>query len=293
MNELLKTQKVAFSNYEINELAINSKTLSFTRSQDTKDTYRKNVTEYNAFLKANSFTFNQDSLKNFVAYLKDKNNSMATIVLKLRSIKAIAKNQRQFKNNLVAQAVIDQNFKNLTKFTADKKILNDKYLTKEEVYQMMAVANKRNALIVEFLFKTALRVSEMINVKLADIELNSHAKVNVVGKGSKERSVFISVELLYRIKQTFAGQRYLFETHNHTQLNRINVHREIKRLGKKARIKKNVHPHTLRHSYLMYLKTLGKDAKYRASVAGHSSTAITQDMYDHGGHGEEMAELVD
>lgn len=164
----------------------------------------------------------------------------------------------------------------------EKVIRSEKILTKQEVDALIAAADPRTALIIQFLFKTGCRISEALNVSLTDIkETNGEAvEIGIIGKGSKGRRVFISVEELSYIKRMFNGEKFLFETPDHQPLNRINITKKLGRLSKRV-LGKKVSAHTFRHSFATTkIAETGKILGV-SEYLGHFSTALTLDMYVH------------
>jgi integrase len=130
----------------------------------------------------------------------------------------------------------------------------------------------------------------MINIRLQDLEISDHCKIRVLGKGSKIRYCFIKLSLYQRILDTFHSKDHLFESKSHQILHRVNVSKKISDLGKI--IGKRIHAHTLRHSCIMHLLNY-KNLKYVSKYAGHSTSAITADMYVHESPDAEVIDFFD
>ena len=143
----------------------------------------------------------------------------------------------------------------------------------------------RTSLVVSVLANTGLRVSELIGIRLEDIEDciedgKVYKKIRIVGKRKKERYVFLPFEVYKAVREAFTGvSEYLFHSESGRKLNRINLYKQIQ----KAFLRytgKRIHPHTLRHFYATYkINTEKQDIKAVSRYLGHSSTAITLDMY--------------
>lgn len=124
-----------------------------------------------------------------------------------------------------------------------------------------------------------------------DIRCEKQIKVSLTGKGSKSRTVHIDYQLYESINAEFGGKHYLFENRNHHRLDRSNIFRKIKGIGKSV-LGLNIHPHTMRHSTANYLlQSCGKSAKFVSEYLGHSSPAITLEMYIHEKPGDEIVDL--
>jgi site-specific recombinase XerD len=144
----------------------------------------------------------------------------------------------------------------------------------------VVAAGTRTSLIVAALANTGLRVSELIAIKHADIEAHENFyRVRIVGKGKKERFVFLPADLYERIRQVFAASEYLFCSQSGRPLNRQNVYRQIQKAFR-AHTGKSAHPHMLRHFFATHkIHTERQDVKAVSRYLGHSTTAITLDMY--------------
>lgn len=158
------------------------------------------------------------------------------------------------------------------------KLLSQQDLSTEE--------GVRDLAIIETLYSSGLRVSELCSLKINDVDDNF---VRVFGKGSKERAVPIGEKAItaidnylvsYRDGYDSEHQKNLFLSTRGNPLDRIAVWKSIKRYAKKAGIAKNISPHTLRHSFATHL--LENDAELRIiqEMLGHASISST-DRYTH------------
>jgi integrase/recombinase XerD len=144
----------------------------------------------------------------------------------------------------------------------------------------------RNKAMLELLYATGLRVSELINLKFSDINLED-CFLRVIGKGSKERLVpfgnkakfFIGIYLKKR-KHCLSVDDHIFISRLGKKLSRIEFWRQLKNIAKNAGINKNITPHTLRHSFASHLLKGGADIRFVQEMLGHASIATTQ-IYTH------------
>ena len=165
----------------------------------------------------------------------------------------------------------------------DKSVYYDECLAENEIQALMEAAPSiKTRLIIHFLYKTACRVSEMINIRLKDCRLtNGYVKIRLLGKGRKERSVYTPTELYEAIMQSYHGRTWLFESKSGKQLNRNNVGHQIRKAAGRIGVA-NFHPHKLRHSRATdMLLNKGVSLKALSKYLGHSSVAITAEMYVH------------
>ena len=173
------------------------------------------------------------------------------------------------------------------------------FLTPEELERLAAQPNTasqnglRDRAIVELLFSSGLRVSELVGLDRDHINL-TRREFMVRGKGQKDRPVFISPEAADWIKQyldkrqdntkplfiRYSGSKKVDLSGNFTRLTARSVQRMIARYAKLAVITKHVSPHTLRHSFATDLLMNGADLRSVQAMLGHSNIATTQ-IYTH------------
>ncbi len=163
---------------------------------------------------------------------------------------------------------------------ASRSVEADKVLTPDQVEILIAKSPTRTAALIRFLADTGVRISEALNIKLIDCKAeNGRTKIRVLGKGKKERMVRISTELYNVIRETYGGETWLFESRSGNQVHDRNAAKEIQRLGLKH-LHRHVTPHMFRHTFAT--NTIKRTGKRKAVSVyfGHSSTAITEDMYN-------------
>jgi integrase/recombinase XerD len=163
-------------------------------------------------------------------------------------------------------------------------------LTPDEIERILKVANEnRDRAILEFLYGSGLRVSELVNLDLKDVSLSS-GTVKCFGKGSKERMVPIGKLAINAIEnflterrnegQTLNGRSPLFVDKQGKRIKRLAIWQIVKRLAKRAEIHKELSPHTLRHSFATHLLENGADLRAVQELLGHASVVTTQ-LYTH------------
>lgn len=169
------------------------------------------------------------------------------------------------------------------------------YLSYEEIEKIIASIDlsqplsHRNRAIVEVLYGCGLRVSELIELKISDLFFDD-GYIRVIGKGDKQRLVPIGTQAmkavnLYRdIRRTSSidtkHQHILFLGNRGKQLTRVMIFTMIKQLAERAEIKKNVSPHTFRHTFASHLIKGGADIRAVQQMLGHESIATTE-IYTH------------
>ena len=168
------------------------------------------------------------------------------------------------------------------------------YLTVDEVDKLLDIEIKdafsaRNKSILEVMYSSGLRISELINLEFKNIDLNDSI-IRVMGKGSKERIVPISdlaIKYLKIYVKDYRADLVKKETNNYVYLNnhgkkmtRQGVFKMIKKLTSEKGINKDVSPHTLRHSIATHMLENGADLRIFQEFLGHENIGTTQ-IYTH------------
>jgi len=170
-----------------------------------------------------------------------------------------------------------------------------KYLNKKQIDELLGTCDlsKPNGLrdraMLEFLYATGLRVSELCHVRVSDLELNL-GFVRVVGKGNKHRIVPVGKAALQAVEHYLAEGRakllkgrpspYLFVTNRGGAMTRQAFWRLLGEYGKKAGIFRDLTPHVLRHTFATHLLEGGADLRSVQSMLGHADISTTQ-IYTH------------
>jgi integrase/recombinase XerD len=168
-------------------------------------------------------------------------------------------------------------------------------LSIEEINHVIAAIDlssnegQRNRAIIETLYGSGLRVSELINLKMSNIYADE-GYMKVEGKGNKERLVPLSDESLKQIKLWLIDRNelsiqkghedFLFLNRRGAQLTRVMIFTIIKKLAEVAGIKKNISPHTFRHSFATHLLDGGANLRAIQQMLGHESI-LTTEIYTH------------
>ncbi|MBS3122826.1 tyrosine-type recombinase/integrase [Candidatus Woesearchaeota archaeon] len=154
-------------------------------------------------------------------------------------------------------------------------------LTKEEVKRLInAIDNTKHKLIVKLLYSAGLRVSELVNLKICDLELDKNYGWVRHGKGDKDRLFIIAKTIKYELisyitDENLTSESWLFEGTKYNHLSVASVKMIIKKAARKAKIAKNVHHHTLRHSFATHLIENEYDVLSVQSLLGHSKADTT------------------
>ena len=211
-----------------------------------------------------------DDIKEYLANLiSENNNDPASIALARAALRFFY--DEVLKKKIVAEIKTPKK---------QKKI--PEVLTKEEISLLFNAAKKHDSkIMLGFLYGSGLRVSECASLKWSDINFDEKLGRLKHGKGAKDRLFILSDKLLedliaYRKQST--GE-YLFEN-NCKSITSRRIQRRIKILARKSGIKKDVHAHTLRHSFATHLIESGVDVRVIQELLAHSNLQTTQ-IYTH------------
>ena len=261
-------------------------------SKNTIKNYNIDIIEFCGYLKkemVNYLDVDYDFIKGYLMELYNKKLSRNSIARKLSSL-------RSFYKYLFNNELIDKNpFIYVSTPKKEKKL--PKYLGVEELEDIFSIQDintslgQRNQVILEVLYATGMRVSELINVKISDIDFDRR-EIKVLGKGNKERIVHFGDYCLEAINLFLEeGREKLLEKHGKTceyliinekgnKITSRGVEKIIDNIVKKASIKKHVSPHMLRHSFATHLLNEGCDILTVKELLGHESLETTQ-VYTH------------
>ena len=184
------------------------------------------------------------------------------------------------------KAVIETMFRKIKTGTKEKGVADEKILTQWELVEIIRLSGRKTSLIIQSLYETAGRVSELTNIRLENCHVDGESVIiQIIGKGSKEGKFFMSLDLFNEINEAYKGQTYLFENlKTGKPITRFAIYNMVKNAGQKLAKKtgkhKKISPHSLRHSWAsINVNTLGvaKTSKYLR----HSKISTTTDFYVH------------
>jgi integrase/recombinase XerD len=154
-------------------------------------------------------------------------------------------------------------------------------LTKEETLNLFgSIENKKHLLMISLMYSAGLRVGELVNLKVKDLEIERGYGYVRDGKGGKDRIFVIAVKLKKELSEhiTLNGlgvDNYLFKGQKNRHISTQTIRAIIKKATKKAGIYKNIHPHTMRHSFSTHIIENGYDLMSLQSLLGHKSPETT------------------
>lgn len=157
-------------------------------------------------------------------------------------------------------------------------------LSETEVGNLLnEIKNPKHRLIVIMLYSAGLRISELLNLTLADVDAKRRLIIVRGGKGNKDRITLLSRKALIQLEsyiQAYQPSHFIFEGQQSEQYSARSVAKIIKRAALAAGILKNVSAHTLRHSFATHLLEHGTDLRYIQTLLGHESSRTTE-RYTH------------
>ncbi|MBU0614604.1 MAG: tyrosine-type recombinase/integrase [Nanoarchaeota archaeon] len=153
-------------------------------------------------------------------------------------------------------------------------------LTKEEIRGLLdAIENPKHKLMVLLMYSAGLRVSELVNLRAEHLDIDNNIGWVRNGKGGKDRMFIIADKVKEGLGKT-VGEGWVFKSWNGSHLTAHTIYNIIKDACRKAKIKKDVSPHTLRHSFATHLIENGYDVCSVQSLLGHGSSQTTM-VYVH------------
>ncbi len=246
-------------------------------SDHTIKNYKIDLKEFYEF--ASNKKIDTELIRKYLKKLFEKKYKSTTISRKVSSLKSYFK-YLESENiidespvNLISNPKIEKTLPNFLNYDDLEKLLN--YPDQNNKYGL------RDALILEMLYSSGCRVSELVNIKIKDIDFKER-KILILGKGNKERYVFYGSKcegLLnkYMMKE---NHEYLFTNKHGNKLNERTVRKITTENARKAGLNVHVTPHTLRHTYATHLLNDGADLKSVGDLLGHENLSTTQ-IYTH------------
>ena len=280
--------------------------------------WEKTIIQFKSFLKLekslseNSIAAYESDIRKFVSFLDIKNQTISPTQVQLSDLKKFIEWINEFGLNARSQARIISGLKSFFKYLLLEDLIESdpsgllespklgrklpEVLSIEEIDRIISAIDlsksegQRNKAIIETMYSCGLRVSELVNLKITNLYFND-GFIRVVGKGDKERLVPIGNKAMKEIRLYFQDRNMLpkidktsenvvFLNRWGRKLSRITIFAMIKDLAEKAQIKKNISPHTFRHSFATHLIEGGADLRAVQEMLGHESITTTE-IYTH------------
>ncbi len=258
---------------------------------NTLESYGRDLRQYCGFLSEDTSqtpeTASQATIVAYLMMLRKQGKATATIARRLAALKAFY--QFMLKENYVTKDPTDE----LSSPKLERKL--PKVLTVEEVEKLLNQPDAsnptgiRDKAMLEVLYATGIRVSELVSLNLDDVDFDE-GFVRCVGKGSKERVVPIGEIAVNSLKAYLSkgrpklvsnpNENALFLNHHGRRLTRQGFWKIVKKYAAQLGIRKEITPHTLRHSFATHLLENGADIRAVQEMLGHADISTTQ-IYTH------------
>ncbi len=236
-------------------------------SPKTRKSYLLYIKQYLDFAKKNNFKDKQEAVENFLLERVEKNNSPQTVNLALNAIKFLYKE------------VLKNNTKIDLKFAKKSKRL-PVVLSREEISQILEnITNQKYKLAVTLAYAGGLRISEIQNLKVQDIDLEELTVHIKNAKGKKDRITVFPEKLKTDFQNLMAGKsnkHFVVSSNRGGKLTTRSFQVVFKKTLKKTKIQKEATFHSLRHSFATHLLENGTDVRYVQELLGHANIRTTQ-----------------
>ena len=274
--------KEKFENLEIIN-TFNNYILAKNYSENTRISYINDLYYFYIFVHKDLIKVKEDDIRDYLEYLNLNKEKPTSVRRKISTLKTFYK--FLYLNNYIAKKDYP-----LVKIVYPKQ---DKRLPKFVYYNdLLEILNEslkdsdgiRDRLIIEMLYATGVRVSELVNIKYNDIDFNNR-RIRVCGKGNKERIVYYgeyAEEILKKYIDTHKknNENYLFTNSKGGNLTDRGVRYIIDKIMNKLSIKVHVTPHVIRHTFATDMLNNGCDIRIVQELLGHSSLKTTE-IYTH------------
>ncbi len=257
-------------------------------SRNTIDAYRNDLVQFSKFLEAQHVDdwpkVTKDHLTTFILDMKQREYSSSTVARKVAAVRA-------FLHFLVSENIIGSDpSENLDSPSVTKRL--PRPISQEEIEALLAAPDTekgirgiRDKALLELLYATGMRVTEVVSLDVEDINLAS-STIRCLGKGAKERIIPIYPKAVQALEDYLehgrltlirdADEKALFVNHRGERLTRQGLWLIIKRYVKQVGISEMVTPHTLRHSFATHMLNGGADLRNVQKLLGHANISTTQ-----------------
>jgi len=249
-----------FENFE-NELRLRN------YSDRTIESYLLNLTNFFNYIKKRPREVTNKDIQSYLYYLNSKGKSSSGIRQVIASLKF-------YFNNILKRKLMFS-FKGPKRKPKLPLVLDQEIILKMIKY----TRNLKHKILIGLLYSSGLRVSEVVSIRLRDIDFKNNLLLVREGKGGRSRITTISKEILEQIKRYLRERKreseYLFETkRGHITIKTAQI--IVKKAAKKAKAPKETHCHTLRHSFATHLLEQGENLKVIQKLLGHKDIRTTQ-----------------
>ena len=240
-------------------------------SNKTIITYTFCVKKFMNYNKQEIKFIKKQDIKDYLDYLLDKGATGNTLNVYVSALKFL------FSDVLTKRIMLN------IKYSKTPKNLPT-FLTKEEIKLLInSITNQKHQLMIKVMYSAGLRVSELLNLKLEDLESEKNYGWVIKGKGNKDRLFILASSLKQELLDFIEKNNpkdYLFTNNKNQKYSSRTIQEIVKNTAKKLKINKHIHPHTLRHSFATHLIENGYDLFSVQSLLGHNSSETTM-VYIH------------
>jgi len=255
-------------------------------SRNTSNAYQTDLINFLNWIKRHKkkkyLNLQENDINAYIAYLFHLNLKSSSVRRKISSIKALY--FYLAKKNLIKKSPIERII------TPKGKKYLPTYMSEQEVDKLLNSPNNRNHIeirdkaMIEMLYATGMRISELTNLKITDIDM-SRLVIKVKGKGSKERLVPFGEAALESLKKYLLIRKdnetkEIFLSQKNCKLTRVGFWHRIKIYLNRENLKTSISPHSLRHAFATHLLNRGADLRSVQLLLGHSDLSTTQ-IYTH------------
>jgi len=254
-------------------------------SKNTVSSYKNDISSFLSWLNKKQINYQQVSGKNINEFISNLFNSG----LKSSSINRKISSIKHFYLFLSKKKIIKYSPADEIETPKQEKYLPVS-MSEDEVERLLSSPNpnqiieRRDKAMIEILYATGMRISELVNLKLTDIDFN-RSVLKVFGKGSKERLVPYGEKAaealdIYLRDRKKSDSKNVFLSNRGSQITRGAFWQRIKIYIKRENLKSSISPHTLRHAFATHLLNRGADLRSVQILLGHSDLSTTQ-IYTH------------
>ena len=255
-------------------------------SQNTVKAYKADILAFTNWIKENTKLklkdIKEENINKYISYLFELNLKSSSINRKISSIKSLYMflvKKNILKNSPVNEVISPKQEKYLPFSMSEDEV--DKLLNSPKPSNKI---EKRDKAMIEMLYATGMRISELVNLKITDID-TQRCVVKVLGKGSKERLIPFGEAALeslnaYLSDREESTSKEIFLSNRRTKISRIGFWHRINLYLSRENLKKSISPHTLRHAFATHLLNRGADLRSVQLLLGHSDLSTTQ-IYTH------------
>lgn len=260
-------------------------------SKNTIETYRNDLKKYSNYFNKNIDSITKDDFYKFIEFMKKDNLSEKTINHIIGTVK-------NFHSYFSIHYDKPNKLENIERLKMSKTL--PKVLTIEEVNKLLDIKcitsfDYRNKAMLELMYSSGLRISELLSLCLTDIDLHNNI-VKVFGKGAKERIIPIGDYATLALEKYINEYRnslikkgrytdILFLNNHGNKMSRSGFFKIIQKIADDCGIKKELSPHTLRHSFATHMLMYGADLRSIQELLGHENMSTTS-IYTHLGNNE-------